>query len=297
MANQWLRLWHDMPNDPKWRTVARISKQPVSLVLAVFLHLMVDASRAVTRGHAGVTHEDLASALDCDEQQISAILEAMQGRVLDGMTLIGWDKRQPKREDFGDEERGIKSPAKRKQEQRQREDHAIDYIAETVFDDMCDMGELEQCHAVSHAVTLDKDKDKEEEVSKDTLSTECPSTTPFPKNDPVPNCPHAELIELFGKNLPTLAQPKIELWDGARAEAMRARWRWVMTAKKKSGARYATTKAEALAWFDRFFAYVEKSDFLSGRSGKWTSCDLGWLVKAENFAKVVQGNYENKEAA
>ncbi|EOB0003140.1 hypothetical protein, partial [Escherichia coli] len=20
MANAWLRLWHDMPNDPKWRT-------------------------------------------------------------------------------------------------------------------------------------------------------------------------------------------------------------------------------------------------------------------------------------
>ncbi|ENW0797054.1 MULTISPECIES: hypothetical protein, partial [Escherichia] len=22
MANAWLRLWHDMPNDPKWRTIA-----------------------------------------------------------------------------------------------------------------------------------------------------------------------------------------------------------------------------------------------------------------------------------
>ncbi|ENW8560590.1 hypothetical protein ACR6SH_005434, partial [Escherichia coli] len=25
MANAWLRLWHDMPNDPKWRTIARVS--------------------------------------------------------------------------------------------------------------------------------------------------------------------------------------------------------------------------------------------------------------------------------
>ncbi|ENT9428360.1 hypothetical protein QSD88_RS19685, partial [Escherichia coli] len=24
MANAWLRLWHDMPNDPKWRTIARV---------------------------------------------------------------------------------------------------------------------------------------------------------------------------------------------------------------------------------------------------------------------------------
>ena len=44
----------------------------------------------------------------------------------------------------------------------------------------------------------------------------------------------------------------------------------------------------------RFFAYVSRSDFLTGRSGKWTNCDLGWLMKADNFAKVVQGNYENR---
>ena len=50
-------------------------------------------------------------------------------------------------------------------------------------------------------------------------------------------------------------------------------------------------------FFDRFFAYVAKSDFLTGRDGKWQGCDLGWLVKAENFAKVISGNYENKEAA
>ena len=25
MANAWLRLWHDMPNDPKWRTIARVT--------------------------------------------------------------------------------------------------------------------------------------------------------------------------------------------------------------------------------------------------------------------------------
>jgi len=77
---------------------------------------------------------------------------------------------------------------------------------------------------------------------------------------------------------------------------MRARWRWVLTAKQKNGQQYATDEASAVAWFDRFFSYVAKSDFLSGRNGKWSGCDLGWLVKSENFAKVVQGNYENKEA-
>jgi hypothetical protein len=113
-----------------------------------------------------------------------------------------------------------------------------------------------------------------------------------PAKDRLPNCPHQELIDLYAKHLPELPYPRI--WEGERQNAMRARWRWVLTAKQKNGQPYATDEASAVAWFDRFFAYAAKSDFLSGRNGKWSGCDLGWLVKAENFAKVVQGNYENK---
>ncbi|EEY1988416.1 phage replisome organizer, partial [Escherichia coli] len=40
MANAWLRLWHDMPNDPKWRTIARVSGQPIATVMAVYIHLL-----------------------------------------------------------------------------------------------------------------------------------------------------------------------------------------------------------------------------------------------------------------
>ena len=113
---------------------------------------------------------------------------------------------------------------------------------------------------------------------------------------PTPPCPHVEIIELYAQHLPNLPQPKAELWDGARATALRQRWAWLLTAKKKTGERYAANKVEGLDWFSRFFAYVGESDFLTGRGGKW-ACDLGWLVKADNFSKVVQGNFENKEAA
>jgi len=95
----WLRLWHDMPNDPKWRTISRQSKQPIALVQALYLHLLVDASTSETRGNASVTTEDLASALDVDDEQVEAIISAMQGRVLDGTWITGWEKRQPKRND------------------------------------------------------------------------------------------------------------------------------------------------------------------------------------------------------
>jgi uncharacterized protein YdaU (DUF1376 family) len=124
-----------------------------------------------------------------------------------------------------------------------------------------------------------------------------PDGVPMPGKPVTPDCPHLLMLELFGKHLPELPQPKPELWAGRNAENMRARWRWVLSAKKPSGKRYAENAEQALDWFDRFFRYVAGSDFLSGRSGKWGGCDLGWLMKADNFAKVVQGNYENKERA
>jgi hypothetical protein len=101
MANTWLRLWHDMPNDPKWRTIARIAGQPIALVQAVYLQLLVSASQnpvtdetGVTLRNVTVTNEDIASALDVTESNVKCITDAMQGRVLDGITITGWDKRQ-----------------------------------------------------------------------------------------------------------------------------------------------------------------------------------------------------------
>lgn len=121
---------------------------------------------------------------------------------------------------------------------------------------------------------------------------------PLSKNATIVACPHIEILELYANILPSLPQPHHELWEGsARAKALRERWIWLLTTKKKNtGERYATTKEEGLEWFSRFFAYVSASDFLMGRAGKW-SCDLGWLVKAENFAKVMQGNFENQKDA
>lgn len=122
-----------------------------------------------------------------------------------------------------------------------------------------------------------------------------PSAT-APPADGLPDCPHQAILALYGEKLAELRQPRA--WEGARAVNLKARWRWVLTAKKPDGQRYATTAEEALEFFGRMFAYVAKSDFLMGRNGQWT-CDLPWLVTAENFSKVIEGKYENhsKEGA
>lgn len=157
MANAWLRLWHDMPNDPKWRTISRVSGQPIATVMAVYIHLLVSASRNVTtchgvslRGHIDVTTEDLASALDVTEEVIDSILQAMQGRVLDGDLISGWEKRQVLKEDNGNVSQTAKSPAERKRAQREREKLRK---------------QNDGCHDESRHVTTDKDTDKDKELN------------------------------------------------------------------------------------------------------------------------------------
>lgn len=122
----WVRLWHGMPTDPKWRTIARKSGQPLPCVIAVFNLMMVNASS--NTDERGSLHnwddEDAAAALDMEAADVTAILAAMQGKVLDGKALTGWNKRQPKREDA--------NAASRKREQRSRETAENKDVSRTV---------------------------------------------------------------------------------------------------------------------------------------------------------------------
>lgn len=144
MANSWLRLWHDMPNDPKWRTIAKVSKHPITSVISVYIHILVIASNATERGRTNaMCSEDIASALDIDCEHVEQIIDAMQGRVLDGDMVSGWDKRQVARED------GSAERSKAWREAKKSEDKT-------------------QANATERKQALDKDKDKDKEDKKQT---------------------------------------------------------------------------------------------------------------------------------
>lgn len=94
MAESWVRLWAGMTTDPKWQTVARKSGQPRYLVIALFAHLMLEANEADDRGSLDALDvEDVASALDCDEEAVEAILQAMNGRVIEDGRVIEHPRR------------------------------------------------------------------------------------------------------------------------------------------------------------------------------------------------------------
>ena len=117
MSIDWCRLWHDMPNDPKFRAVAKRSGRPTAEVLALFTAMLTNASaneddRGTLRNWS---HEDMGVALDIEPEHAEAIFNAMQGKLLDGDRLTGWERRQPKREDNSAER--VRAHRERKREQ------------------------------------------------------------------------------------------------------------------------------------------------------------------------------------
>lgn len=56
--------------------------------------------------------------------------------------------------------------------------------------------------------------------------------------------------------------------------------------------------ADAVDYWRKFFAKVAASDFLCGRTKEpWRCPGLKWFIKPTNFAKVIEGNYDNARPA
>jgi len=100
---------------------------------------------------------------------------------------------------------------------------------------------------------------------------------------PADLCPHQKIIELYHQELPMLR--RVKAWNGTRQEYLRARWR-------------EDPERQTLEWWTVFFRMVKESDFLTGKSPpadgrKPFQADLEWLVRPQNFIKVLEGKYEN----
>jgi hypothetical protein len=87
--------------------------------------------------------------------------------------------------------------------------------------------------------------------------------------------PHQEIISAYHETLPEL--PHIKEWTDARKKALQARWR-------------EKTERQNLGWWRSFFTRIRDSDFLMGRVKDFRA-DLPWIIKLENFVKILEGKY------
>lgn len=53
--------------------------------------------------------------------------------------------------------------------------------------------------------------------------------------------------------------------------------------------------------FEKLFERVERSDFLTGRNGRWSKggnkASFEWIIRPDNVNKILSGKYDNKEPA
>jgi uncharacterized protein YdaU (DUF1376 family) len=126
-------------------------------------------------------------------------------------------------------------------------------------------------------------------LSSSTTNTDiCP-----PDGEPevkIPDCNHQAVIDLYHQQLPTLR--RVEVWNAARQGYLRQRWREVAA---ELGKDKPISASAVLEWFNDFFGHIQKSRFLVGKvnskDGRAFTADLEWILKPNNFAKIVEGKY------
>jgi uncharacterized protein YdaU (DUF1376 family) len=90
---------------------------------------------------------------------------------------------------------------------------------------------------------------------------------------------HQQIIDAYHELCPAL--PQVKVWTAKRRQSLDAR-----IAERKA----AGKPADVVDYWRDVFQQVAGSDFLCGRSVDFRA-DLEWLIRPENFAKVIEGRY------
>lgn len=104
-------------------------------------------------------------------------------------------------------------------------------------------------------------------------------------------CPQEEILKLWAKHLPHLAQPRS--WEGTRRANTKQRWNQASKPSAYSPDGYQT-EAAGIKWWDSFFGYIANDTSLSNgfeSQGRTWRPDLEWVVNATNFQKIIDGKY------
>lgn len=272
MANQWFRMYSEFATDAKVQMMSEAMQRRYLMLMCL------RCSNTLVTLH----DEEIAFQLRISNEELAETkaLFIKKGFIDAAWNLLNWEKRQFASDSSKD---------------RVAKHRALQKAKQTTD------GNGDVTLQKPNANGLDTEQNRTDtEEAKASLSASSQPTDETESDDGVPPCPFVDLIDLYETSLPALATVRRSLFaKGANGKSMKARWRWVMTAKhergERQGERLATTAAEGKAWFARYFDYVADSDFLSGRSGKFQACDLGWLVTAANFEKVLSGKYHHEQ--
>lgn len=91
----------------------------------------------------------------------------------------------------------------------------------------------------------------------------------------IPPCPHSEIIRIYHESLPELPRVAESRWSGSvRAKNLETRWK-------------EDPRHQQIEFWEWFFQTVKTNPHWMGENGRGWRSDLGWLLKRENFDKVI----------
>lgn len=101
-------------------------------------------------------------------------------------------------------------------------------------------------------------------------------------------CPYEAIRDLYNETLPL--NPECVVLNEQRKSHLRQRW----------NGKIKNTYCNDLGFWKRFFEFVAKSKFLTGQAPtqegrKVFVASLDWLIKPENFAKVIECKYHDED--
>lgn len=295
---EWFRAYHGICSDQKWPIVARKAKVSVGTVVSVWLALLEFASQAAERGSVAAFDPETMDALyGYDDGTTATVFGALteKGLICDGR-ICAWGKRQPKRE--RDDDSAARVRQHRELKRRETTDGTTIYHGNA---------SVTPCNASVTPPEQNREEQRREDIKYTSPDGEVvggfPPTPPDdellmpeessgqPEADSVPLCPHGKIVAAYHELLPEL--PQVKVWEGSRKQHLQARWR-----ERWKAGKYRT-QPEGLAYWQRLFRHVhENCDWLMGRISGQNSrafrADLAWLVRPENFAKLIEGKYDNR---
>jgi hypothetical protein len=146
-----------------------------------------------------------------------------------------------------------------------------------------------------------KEKEKEKDISNPTGYLSAQKGADDKKNQGqlkiYPTCPQEKIVELYQK-ICCPPMPKIKTWEKAQQAQMVKQWRYIID-KIQDNSDIDDTflkdhKSLFLEWWNDFFKYLTKSNWLMGKNkSNWTA-NLQWIIGNKGFPRILNGAYHTK---
>ena len=125
----------------------------------------------------------------------------------------------------------------------------------------------------------DNDSDKKSIDVESDDSTSQETAAPSPRKEAArKNVPYGKIMELY--HAICVSFPVLKGMGDNRKKAVAARW----------------TAYPNISYFEELFRAAEASSFLKGENNRNWRADFDWMMKSDNFQKIIEGRYSNGRA-